>query len=73
MMKQKKVPKFSSINKINLVICQDNPPILKTLTLIEKILIAWYYLVMSILKLRSNWASLLVAYQYVCGCIIVIS
>ena len=39
-MKQKKVPKFSSLNKINVVMGQNYPPVLETCTLIEEMLIA---------------------------------
>ena len=53
-MKQKKVPKFSSLNKVNVIICQNYPSILETLTLVEEMLIAQYYPVMSILKLCPN-------------------
>ncbi len=66
-LKQKKVPKFSSVNKINVVMCQDYLPALEVLTLVEEMLIAQCHPVMSILKLRPNGALLLVAYQYVCG------
>ena len=62
MLKQKKVSKFSSINKINVITCQDYLLALKGLTLVEEMLIAQYYLVMSILKLRPNGALLSVAY-----------
>lgn len=51
LMKQKKVRKFSSLNKINVVICQDYPPVLKTFTLVEEMLITWCHLVMLIFKL----------------------
>ena len=66
-MKQKKVPKFSSLNKINVIMCQNYPPVLEILTLVEKILIAQCHLVMSILKLCPNKALSLVAYQHVRG------
>ncbi len=66
-LKQKKVPKFSSVNKVNVVMCQDYPPTLKALTLIEEMLIAQCHLVISILKLRPNGASSSVAYQCVRG------
>ncbi len=49
-LKQKKVPKFFSVNKINVIIYQDYPPALEALTLVEEMLIAQYYLIMSILK-----------------------
>lgn len=62
LIKQKKDPKFSFLNKVNVIIYQDYPPILETLTLIEEILIAWYHLVMSILKLCLNRALWSVAY-----------
>ena len=39
-LKQKKISKFSSVNKVNIVMCQNYPPTLKTLTLIEEMLIA---------------------------------
>ncbi len=66
-LKQKKVPKFSSVNKVNVVMCQDYPPALEALTLVEEMLIARYHPVMSILKLRPNGASSSVAYQRVRG------
>ena len=66
-MKQKKVPKFSSLNKVNVVMCQNYPPVLETLTLVEEMLIARCHPVMSILKLRPNGASSSVAYQRVRG------
>ncbi len=50
-LKQKKVPKFSFVNKVNIVICQNYPPALEAFTLVKKMLITWYYLVISILKL----------------------
>ena len=65
LMKQKKVSKFSSLNKINIVICQNYPPILETLIPVEEILIAQCHLVMSILKFRPNGALSSVAYQCV--------
>ena len=61
-MKLKKVPKFSSINKVNIVICQNYPPILETLTLVEEILIAQCHPVISILKLCPNRTLSSVAY-----------
>ncbi len=39
-LKQNNFLKFSSINKINVVICQYYPPILETLTLVQEMLIA---------------------------------
>ncbi len=60
--KQKKVPKFSSVNKENVVMCQDYPPALEALTLVEVMLIARCHSVMSILKLRPNGALSSVAY-----------
>ena len=66
-MKQKKVSKFSSLNKVNVVMCQNYPPVLETLTLVEEMLIARCHPVMSILKLRPNGASSSVAYQRVRG------
>ncbi len=50
-LKQKKVLKFSSVNKVNIVMCQDYPPALEALTLVKEMLIARYHLVMLILKL----------------------
>ena len=38
--KQKKVLKFSFLNKVNIVMCQDYPPVLEILTLVEEMLIA---------------------------------
>ncbi len=66
-LKQKKVLKFSSINNINVVMCQDYPPALEVLTLVEEILIARCYPVISILKLRPNGVLLSVAYQHICS------
>ena len=66
-MKQKKVPKFFSLNKINIVMCQNYLPILETLTLVEEMLIARCHPVMLILKLCPNRASSLVKYQHVHG------
>ena len=51
MLKQKNIPKFSSINKINIVMCQDYPPALEILILVEEILITQCHLIMSIVKL----------------------
>ena len=67
LIKQKKIPKFSSLNKVNVIICQDYPLVLETLTLIEEILIAQCHLVMSILKLHPNGALLSIAYQRIRG------
>ncbi len=50
-LKQKKVLKFSFVNKVNVVISQDYLPALETLTLVEEMLIIQYHLVISILKL----------------------
>ena len=50
-LKQKKVPEFFFINKINVVICQDYLLALGAPTLVEKILIAQYHPVMLIFKL----------------------
>ncbi len=50
-LKQKKVPKFSSINKVKIILCQDNPPALEALTLVKQMLIAGCHPVMLILKL----------------------
>ncbi len=55
-LKQKKVPKFFSVNKVNIVICQDYPPALEALILVEKMLIARCHPVISILKLWINGA-----------------
>lgn len=63
LIKQKKVLKFFFLNKVNIVMCQDYLPVLEILTLVEEMLIAWCYLVMSILKLWTNRALSLVAYQ----------
>ncbi len=70
-LKQKKVPKFSSVNKVNIVMCQDYPPALEALTLVEEMLIARCHLVMSILKRRPNGALSSVAYQRICGYVVV--
>lgn len=51
LMKQKKVSKFSSSNKVNVVICQDYPLVFETFILVKEILIAWCHLVIPILKL----------------------
>ncbi len=72
-LKQKKVPKFFSVNKINVVMCQDYPPTLEAFTLVEEILIAQCHPVMSILKLRPNGALSLITYQRVRGHAIVFS
>ncbi len=50
-LKQKKVPKFSSVNKVNVVMCQDYQPALEALILVKEMLIARCHPVMSILKL----------------------
>ena len=62
-MKQKKIPKFSSLNKVNIIMCQNYPSVLETLTLVEEMLITQCHLVISIFKLCPNGALLLVAYQ----------
>lgn len=51
LMKQKKILKFSFLNKVNVIICQNYLHIQETPTLVEKMLIAWYYSVMLIFKL----------------------
>ena len=66
-LKQKKIPKFSSVNKINTVMYQAYPPALKVFTLVEDMFIAQCHPVISIVKLRPNRALLSVAYQRVCG------
>lgn len=67
LIKQKKVPRFPFLNKVNIVMYQDYPPILETLTLVEEMLIARCHPAMKILKLRPNKALSLVAYQRIRG------
>jgi hypothetical protein len=49
-----KVPKFSSLNLVNVVMCGDYPAILEDLTLVEECVIARRHPVGSILKLRPG-------------------
>jgi len=49
-----KVPKFSSLDLVNVVMCGDYPAILEDLTLVEECVIARRHPVGSILKLRPG-------------------
>jgi len=49
-----KIPKFSALNSVNVVMCDDYPTVLKDLTLVEECVIARRHPVGSILKLRPG-------------------
>ncbi|KAN0069377.1 hypothetical protein V8E54_012392 [Elaphomyces granulatus] len=49
-----KIPKFSALNSVNVVMCHDYPAVLKNLTLVEECVIARRHPVGSILKLRPG-------------------
>jgi hypothetical protein len=49
-----KIPRFSALNSVNVVMCHDYPAVLKNLTLAEECVIARRHPVGSILKLRPG-------------------
>jgi len=49
-----KIPKFSALNSVNVLMCDDYPTVLKDLTLIEECVLARRHPVGSILKLRPG-------------------
>jgi hypothetical protein len=49
-----RIPKFSALNSVNVVMCDDYPTVLKDLTLVEECVIARRHPVGSILKLRPG-------------------
>ena len=53
-----KIPKFSALNSVNVVMCHDYPAVLKDLTLVEECVIARRHPVGSIVKLRpgNRWS-----------------
>src|ERR1700735_4151387 len=55
--KQRKPPKYSALNAVNVSFCQDYPTALKGLTLTEECLIARGHPIASIVKLRPHAAS----------------
>ena len=55
--KQRKPPKYSALNAVNVSFCQDYPDALKGLTLTEECLIARGHPIASIVKLRPHAAS----------------
>ena len=71
--KKLKSLKFSTINIINICICQDYPDVLKEFMLVKKAIIARAYLIISIFKLRPNNTSLLASYHQICGYAVILS
>ena len=49
-----KIPKFSALNSVNVVMCEDYPAVLKDLTPVEECVIARRHPIGSILKLRPG-------------------
>ena len=54
MVVEKKIPKFGSINCINVSPCQKYTGVLKNLTVVGEAVIAWAHPIMLIMKLRST-------------------
>jgi hypothetical protein len=69
---QRRPPKFSALNAVNVSFCQDYPCVLKDLTLTEECLIARSHPIASILKLRPNGAFNPAAYNRLRGHIVVL-
>lgn len=57
MIVERKISKFISINYINILFCQKYSDFFSNLTLIKKALIAYIYLIRSIIKLKPSRSS----------------
>ena len=69
---RKKVPKFSALNAVNVTMCQDYPPELEDLTLMEEYTIARSHPIGTILKLKPNGVTNPTAYNGIHGHIVTI-
>jgi hypothetical protein len=67
-----KAPKFSAMNAANVTMCQDYPPELDGLTLMEECVIARSHPIGTILKLRPNGVKTPIAYNGIRGHISII-
>lgn len=65
--------KYSALNAVNITLCQDYSCVLHNLTLTEKCLIMRSHSIISILKLCFNNICNPVAYNWLCGHVIVLS
>ena len=67
-----KIPKFSAMNAVNATMCQDYPPELQDLTLVEEYAIARSHPIGTVLKLKPNGMKNPTAYNGIRGHIVTI-
>lgn len=60
--KKLNIPKFDITNIVNIGFCQDYLNVFKDFTLVEKVVITFVYLVISIIKLKPNSISFVASY-----------
>lgn len=58
-----KLPWYGFVNGINIYICHRCLSILQDLHLVEEAIIAWAYLIITIIKLRLNSANIIALYS----------
>lgn len=61
--RKSKPPLFCNVNKINIYTCQNYPMVLQDLIFIEKSVIAYAHLVITIIKLTPNNSSIFATYS----------